>query len=344
MAEGSQQGDNIIEGMSQMLSVNGAKCDLTTSLKTRKRCGLELEHHSGMVQENFSKATRGHNVVDIKDVRNALDSLSLCSPPKKQCIGIGLSRTGLHLANGCAQNDTSYSLPHKTRTPKVEGNVSEIMSNNRLCSKTRAVQQGVTMPFAQITLQNNLLEPAQAFLPQSTNNSKQAFIVEKWQVNLFATVYAVVLYQPPDQIVKDILTKAFRTDFSSFHSVETSTPHQAGTASTVGMECEQDDREFKRSQRELERELEACGNCGKGAKVLQDTKDVASKDVAFWSVWPSQEQQQENLSDETESLVDFEQDCSKNVFKVSDDLMLLDDIGIRNCNVGSPRPMNCVAV
>jgi len=326
MAEGSQQGDNIIEGMSQMLSVNGAKCDLTTSLKTRKRCGLELEHHSGMVQENFSKATRGHNVVDIKDVRNALDSLSLCSPPKKQCIGIGLSRTGLHLANGCAQNDTSYSLPHKTRTPKVEGNVSEIMSNNSEIGTTLLNTEDFARKLGQcskITLQNNLLEPAQAFLPQSTNN-----------------MYAVVLYQPPDQIVKDILTKASRTDFSSFHSVETGTPHQAGTASTVGMECEQDDREFKRSQRELE----ACGNCGKGAKVLQDTKDVASKDVAFWSVWPSQEQQQENLSDETESLVDFEQDCSKNVFKVSDDLMLLDDIGIRNCNVGSPRPMNCVTV
>jgi len=133
-------------------------------------------------------------------------------------------------------------------------------------------------------------------------------------------VYAVVLYQPPDKIVKDILRKASFANSSSLSSVVPSGK----------MDCEQDDEEAERLPHEWE--SRDCSNTG--ANVHCGTKDVA-----LWSVWPSQ--LPDEMSDQTE---EFNQDNNKDVYEMGSNMMMLEDMGIRSCNVDNPRPMSCVAV
>ena len=56
--------------MREILSMSNGNSDMFQRSKSRKRCEVEMASYPGIVQENLSKATRGPNVVDIKDVRS----------------------------------------------------------------------------------------------------------------------------------------------------------------------------------------------------------------------------------------------------------------------------------
>ena len=131
-------------------------------------------------------------------------------------------------------------------------------------------------------------------------------------------MYAVVLYQPPDKIVQDILRKASCANSSPLPSVVPSGK----------MDYEQDDDEAER----LPHEWESRDRSNTGAHVHCDAKDVA-----LWRIWPSQ--LPDEMSDQTE---DLNQDCNKDVYEMGSNMMLLEDMGIRSCNVDNPRPMMAV--